>query len=145
MAIISILSTNISMPKQVLKPNREVVIVEELGHARVLTLNRPNHLKILAEREILMLGQKFEKYEKDDEAEFVIIKGASRTFSVGGDLKTFYDGRNTRNSGLEGTYRMYWLCYHIHTYKKPHIALVHKNGNGWRCFFDGANEVLRRH
>ncbi|KAI8008348.1 3-hydroxyisobutyryl-CoA hydrolase-like protein 5 [Camellia lanceoleosa] len=20
---------------------------------------------------------------------------------------------------------MYWLCYHIHTYKKTHVALVH--------------------
>nr|XP_009764161.1 PREDICTED: 3-hydroxyisobutyryl-CoA hydrolase-like protein 5 isoform X2 [Nicotiana sylvestris] len=125
MAIISALSSNISMPKQVVKPNREVIITKELGHARVLTLNRPNHLNFLGEREVLMLGQKFEKYEKDDEAEFVIIKGAGRTFSAGGDLKTFYDRRNIRDSCLEGTYRMYWLCYHIHTYKKPHIALVH--------------------
>uniref|UniRef100_A0A3Q7I6S3 3-hydroxyisobutyryl-CoA hydrolase n=1 Tax=Solanum lycopersicum TaxID=4081 RepID=A0A3Q7I6S3_SOLLC len=29
------------------------------------------------------------------------------------------------NFCLEDVYSIYWLCYHIHTYKKPHIALVH--------------------
>ncbi|MCD7472653.1 hypothetical protein HAX54_013952 [Datura stramonium] len=113
------------MPPEVLKRNREVVIGEEIGRARVLTINRPNHLNFISREMALMLGQKFEKYEKDDNAEFVIIKGAGRTFSAGRDLKMFYDGRNTRDSCLEAAYRMYWLNYHIHTYKKPHIALVH--------------------
>ncbi|MCD9643815.1 hypothetical protein HAX54_031662 [Datura stramonium] len=114
-----------SMPTQVLKQKREVVNAEEIGRAGVLTLNRPNHLNFISGKVALMLGQKFEKYEKDDNVEFVIIKGAGRTFSAGGDLKMFYDGRNTKDSCLEVAYRMYWLCYHIHTYKKPHIALVH--------------------
>ncbi|XP_059285753.1 3-hydroxyisobutyryl-CoA hydrolase-like protein 5 [Lycium ferocissimum] len=127
MAITSIPSstTVFPMPQQVLKQSREVVISEEIGRARVLTLNRPNHLNYISGKEALMLGQKFEKYEKDDNAEFVIIKGAGRTFSAGGDLKMFYDARDTRDSCLEAAYRMYWLCYHIHTYNKPHIALVH--------------------
>ncbi|KAH0651842.1 hypothetical protein KY284_031754 [Solanum tuberosum] len=99
MAIISIPSstTMFPMPQQVLRQNREA----------------------------LTLGHNFEKYENDDNADFVIIKGTGRTFSAGGDLHMFYEGRNTRDSCLEGVYRMYWLCYHIHTYKKPHIALVH--------------------
>ncbi|XP_057474246.1 3-hydroxyisobutyryl-CoA hydrolase-like protein 5 isoform X2 [Actinidia eriantha] len=37
----------------------------------------------------------------------------------------FYDGRNLMDSCLEVVYRMYWLCYHIHTYKKTQVALVH--------------------
>ncbi|PHT81106.1 hypothetical protein T459_14121 [Capsicum annuum] len=34
-----------------------------------------------------MLGQKLEKYEKDDNVELVIIKGAGRTFSADGNVK----------------------------------------------------------
>ncbi|KAF5458659.1 hypothetical protein F2P56_022672 [Juglans regia] len=37
----------------------------------------------------------------------------------------FYDGRKSKDSCLEVVYRMYWLCYHIHTYKKTQVALVH--------------------
>ncbi|CAN4097018.1 unnamed protein product [Withania somnifera] len=37
----------------------------------------------------------------------------------------FYDGRNSKDSCLEVVYRMYWLCNHIHTYKKTTVALVH--------------------
>ncbi|XP_020571041.1 3-hydroxyisobutyryl-CoA hydrolase-like protein 5 isoform X1 [Phalaenopsis equestris] len=36
----------------------------------------------------------------------------------------FYAGR-TGDFCLEVVYRMYWLCYHIHTYKKTMVALVH--------------------
>ncbi|XP_069142813.1 3-hydroxyisobutyryl-CoA hydrolase-like protein 5 isoform X2 [Solanum lycopersicum] len=127
MAIISIPSrtTMFPMPQQVLRQNKEVVMAEEMGCARMLTLNRPDNLNYISAKVALALGQNFEKYENDDNADFVIIKGAGRTFSGGGDLHMFYDGRNTRDSCIEGTYRMYWLCYHIHTYKKPHIALVH--------------------
>ncbi|KAH0657347.1 hypothetical protein KY285_032229 [Solanum tuberosum] len=127
MAIISIPSstTMFPMPQQVLRQNREVVMAEEIGRARMLTLNRPNHLNYLSGKVASTLGHNFEKYENDDNADFVIIKGTGRTFSAGGDLHMFYEERNTRDSCLEATYRMYWLCYHIHTYKKPHIALVH--------------------
>ncbi|PHU29681.1 3-hydroxyisobutyryl-CoA hydrolase-like protein 5 [Capsicum chinense] len=117
--------TRFSMPPEVTKQNREVVLSEEIGRARMLTLNRPNHLNYISGKVAWMLGQYFEKYEKDDNAEFVILKGAGRTFSAGGDLEFLYHGRNTRDSCLDAVYRVYWLCYHIHTYKKPHIALVH--------------------
>ncbi|XVF20949.1 hypothetical protein REPUB_Repub12eG0048000 [Reevesia pubescens] len=36
----------------------------------------------------------------------------------------FYDGRKSKDSCLEVVYRMYWLCYHIHTYKKTQVALA---------------------
>ncbi|XP_059277787.1 3-hydroxyisobutyryl-CoA hydrolase-like protein 5 [Lycium ferocissimum] len=103
----------------------KVVIAEEFGHVTVLTLNRPNQLNAISTKEALLLGQIFEKVEKDDNAKLVIIKGAGRAFSAGGDLRMFYDGRKTRDSCVEAVYRMYWLCYHIHTYKKPQVALVH--------------------
>ncbi|KAH0655931.1 hypothetical protein KY285_030813 [Solanum tuberosum] len=98
MAIISIpsSSTMFPMPQQVPRQNREVVVPEEIGRARMLTLNRPNHLNYLSREVALTLGQNF---EKDDNADFVIIKGACRTFSAGGDLHMFYEGRNTMGGG----------------------------------------------
>ncbi|KAM3281306.1 3-hydroxyisobutyryl-CoA hydrolase-like protein 5 [Capsicum chacoense] len=104
-----------STPPKILIHDREVDIAEEIGCARVLTLNRPNQINFISNKMALMLGQKLEKYEKDDNVELVIIKGAGRTFSAGGNVK----------AAFELAYRIYRLCYHIHTYKKPHIALVH--------------------
>ncbi|GJN17651.1 hypothetical protein PR202_gb04737 [Eleusine coracana subsp. coracana] len=77
----------------------------------------------LARCSVYLLAQFLEKWEKDDEAKLVIFKGAGRAFSAGGDLKMFYEGKSD-DSCLEVVYRMYWLCYHIHTYKKTMVALV---------------------
>ncbi|XP_059299065.1 3-hydroxyisobutyryl-CoA hydrolase-like protein 5 isoform X1 [Lycium ferocissimum] len=113
------------MDQERVKPDRDVVIAEEVGRVRVLTLNRPNQLNAISGKEALLLGKNLEKFEKDDNTQLVIVKATGRAFSAGGDLKMFYDGRRTRDSCLEATYRMYWLCYQIHTYKKPLVALVH--------------------
>ncbi|KAG1367951.1 3-hydroxyisobutyryl-CoA hydrolase-like protein 5 [Cocos nucifera] len=87
--------------------------------------------------EVYLLAQLLEKWEKDDDAKLVIFKGAGRAFCAGGDLRMFYEGRSVEellmsgvilladDSCLEVVYRMYWLCYHIHTYKKTMVALVH--------------------
>ncbi|XP_068634216.1 3-hydroxyisobutyryl-CoA hydrolase-like protein 5 [Aristolochia californica] len=103
----------------------EVVLAEEINHVRVITLNRPRQLNVISSRVVYLLAEYLEKWEKEDDTELVIIKGAGRAFSAGGDLKMFYEGRTTHDSCLEVVYRMYWLCYHIHTYKKPQVALVH--------------------
>ncbi|XP_069155346.1 3-hydroxyisobutyryl-CoA hydrolase-like protein 5 [Solanum lycopersicum] len=114
------------MAQEIVKLDREdVVIAEEIGGVGVITINRPKQLNVLSNKVILLLGEKLEKLEKDDSTKLVIIKGAGKAFSAGGDLKMFYYGQKTRDSCLEATYRMYWLCYHIHTYKKPLVALVH--------------------
>ncbi|CAB4304407.1 unnamed protein product [Prunus armeniaca] len=103
----------------------EVVLGEEIDHVRLITLNRPRHLNVISSKVVSLLAEYLEKWEKDDKAELVIIKGSGRAFSAGGDLKMFYDGRNSKDSCLEVAYRMYWLGYHIHTYKKTQVALVH--------------------
>ncbi|KAK3165459.1 hypothetical protein QOZ80_1AG0033430 [Eleusine coracana subsp. coracana] len=106
------------------QPNAdEVVLGQEIGSARVITLNRPRQLNGINDRVVYLLAQFLEKWEKEDEAKLVIFKGAGRAFSAGGDLKMFYEGKSD-DSCLEVVYRMYWLCYHIHTYKKTMVALV---------------------
>lgn len=102
----------------------QVVLGEEVSHVRVITLNRPRQLNVISSQVVYLLAQFLEKWEKDDDVELVIFKGAGRAYCAGGDLKMFYEGRSD-DSCLEVVYRMYWLCYHIHTYKKPMVALVH--------------------
>nr|XP_027065098.1 3-hydroxyisobutyryl-CoA hydrolase-like protein 5 isoform X3 [Coffea arabica] len=112
------------MAQQVNRQDEEVVLAEEMSHVRLITLNRPRQLNVISSRVVSLLAQYLEKWEKDDNAELILIKGAGRAFSAGGDLRMFYDGRTSRDSCLEVVYRMYWLCYHIHTYKKTQVALV---------------------
>lgn len=107
------------------KPTDEqVVLVEQIDRARLITLNKPRQLNVISAQVVSLLAEYLEKWEKDGDAEIIIIKGVGRAFSAGGDLKMFYDGRTSKDSCLEVVYRMYWLCYHIHTYKKTQVALV---------------------
>ncbi|KAL2483458.1 3-hydroxyisobutyryl-CoA hydrolase-like protein 5 [Forsythia ovata] len=113
------------MAKEVVTSDEEVVLGEKIGHVRLITLNQPRRLNVISSKVVSLLAEYLEKWEKDDDAELILIKGAGRAFSAGGDLKMFYDGRMSKDSCLEVVYRMYWLCYHIHTYKKTQVALVH--------------------
>ncbi|KAF8413588.1 hypothetical protein HHK36_001579 [Tetracentron sinense] len=93
------------MAQEAVNPEEQVVLGEEVNHVRLITLNRPRQLNVISLKVVSLLAQYLEKWEKDDDAELVIIKA--------------------NDSCLEVVYRMYWLCYHIHTYKKTQVALVH--------------------
>lgn len=112
------------MAQEVVNTTEEVLLGEEIEHVRLITLNRPRHLNVISSRLVSLLAEYLEKWEKDDKAELVIFKGAGRAFSAGGDLKMFYDGRTQKDSCLEVAYRFYWLCNHIHTYKKTMVTIA---------------------
>ncbi|KAA3474682.1 3-hydroxyisobutyryl-CoA hydrolase-like protein 5 [Gossypium australe] len=112
------------MAKEVVNPDELVVVGEELDHVRIITLNRPRHLNVISSKVVSLLAKYLELWERDEQAQLILIKGAGRAFSAGGDLKMFYEGRKSKDSCLEVVYRMYSLCYHIHTYKKTQVALV---------------------
>ncbi|KAJ6826783.1 3-hydroxyisobutyryl-CoA hydrolase-like protein 5 [Iris pallida] len=111
------------MAQEQLNPE-EVVLGEEINHVRLITLNRPRQLNVISARVVELLAEYLENWEKDDDAQLVIFKGAGRAFCAGGDLKMFYAGKTGRDVCLEVVYRMYWLCYHIHTYKKTMVSLA---------------------
>ncbi|BBG99777.1 ATP-dependent caseinolytic protease/crotonase family protein, partial [Prunus dulcis] len=103
-----------------------VILGEEIEHVRLITLNRPRHLNVISSKVVSLLAEYLEKWEKDDKAELVIIKGSGRAFSAGGDLKMFYDGRNSMKLLMTLLWqRIPAFGYHIHTYKKTQVALVH--------------------
>lgn len=112
------------MAQELVNPDEQVILGEEIDHVRLITLNQPRQLNVISSKVVSFLAEHLEKWEDDENAELVIIKGVGRAFSAGGDLKMFYDGRKLKDSCLEVVYRMYWLCYHIHTYKKTLVALV---------------------
>ncbi|XP_047341321.1 3-hydroxyisobutyryl-CoA hydrolase-like protein 5 [Impatiens glandulifera] len=113
------------MAQEIVYPEEEVVLTKEIDHVRSIVLNRPNQLNVISSKVVSTLAECLEKWERDSSVELVIIKGVGRAFSAGGDLKMFYNGRNLKDSCLEVVYRMYWLCYHIHSFKKTQVALVH--------------------
>ncbi|XP_057953192.1 3-hydroxyisobutyryl-CoA hydrolase-like protein 5 [Malania oleifera] len=113
------------MAEEVINTDEQVVLGEEIDRVGLITLNRPRQLNVISSKVVSRLAEFLEKWERDDKMQLVIIKGAGRAFSAGGDLKMFYDGRTLKDSCLEVVYRMYWLMYHIHTYKKTQVALAH--------------------
>ncbi|KAF6134580.1 hypothetical protein GIB67_022320 [Kingdonia uniflora] len=107
---------NSMAPDLVATPEPQIIIGEE-KHVRFITLNRPRHLNVISSNMVSVLAENFEEWEKDDDAKLIIIKA--------------------NDSCLEVVYRMYWLCYHHHTYKKTQVALV----NGI-CMGGGASLVI---
>lgn len=101
----------------------QVVLDEEKGHVRAITLNNPRKLNIINREVVVRLAEIYEKWEKENDAELIIIKGAGRAFSAGGDLTLFYYGKAEKHV-IEAVYKMYWLQYHIHTYKKTVVAIA---------------------
>ncbi|KAL8126869.1 hypothetical protein AgCh_013968 [Apium graveolens] len=118
------MAKDLQNPAEEMIVNDQVVIGEERGHVRLITLNRPRQLNVISSEVVSLLAEYLENWERDADAELVIIKGAGRAFCAGGDLTMFYAGRTSKHACLEVVYRMYWLCFHIHSYKKTQVALV---------------------
>uniref|UniRef100_A0A0D6R0R0 3-hydroxyisobutyryl-CoA hydrolase n=1 Tax=Araucaria cunninghamii TaxID=56994 RepID=A0A0D6R0R0_ARACU len=108
---------------------QQAVLDEEIGHVGLITLNNPGKLNIITPEVVRRLAELYEKWEKANDVEIIIIKGAGRAFSAGGDLRTFYHGKAAKYV-IEAVHRMYWLVSHIHTYKKPLVAFVHSIAMG---------------
>ncbi|KAI3853633.1 hypothetical protein MKW98_025150, partial [Papaver atlanticum] len=143
------------MTQEAIPITEEVVLRGDVNtHVRLINLNRPRQLNVISPWYVSLLSESLEQWEKDDNVELVIFKGNGRAYSAGGDLKVFYDGRDSSNDDacLEVVHRMYWLCYHNHTYKKTQVLLYCPPGgscswilNGRRCITNGPIEVLSSH
>jgi enoyl-CoA hydratase len=63
------------------------ILYERTGAVGTITLNRPAELNPLDERMVAELHRAFDGIETDPEVEIVVLRGAGRAFSAGGDLK----------------------------------------------------------
>ncbi|KAH0916755.1 hypothetical protein HID58_031201 [Brassica napus] len=95
--------------------DEQVVVGEQKGSVEWAILKRTRQLNTTASEEVLKLAEDLETWEKDDKTKLIV------TQSAGDDVQMFYDGQF---SSLNDIYTMYWLCYHIHTYKKTQVAIV---------------------
>jgi enoyl-CoA hydratase len=67
------------------------VLYEARGCARILTLNRPDKLNPLDWKSVRALRDAFTRADTDPQCRVVIVTGAGKSFSAGGDLDGYID------------------------------------------------------
>ena len=65
----------------------ETILLETVGRKATLTLNRPNAMNAMDFTMMRELADCFEKLHNESEVDVLIIKGAGKVFSAGGDIK----------------------------------------------------------
>ncbi|MGN1401414.1 MAG: enoyl-CoA hydratase [Bacillus sp. (in: firmicutes)] len=65
----------------------EPVIIHRNGRVATVELNRPKAMNALDIKTLKMLGKKLKEISIEDEIDIVLLKGAGKAFSAGGDVK----------------------------------------------------------
>ena len=97
------------------------LVIEKLGPVLSLTLNRPESLNAFSPEMILGLTEAIKNAKNDDDVRVIVLSGAGRSFSAGGDVKTMgqanvvqvyeHIGRlNRLNFGDEGNRKTDYCC-----------------------------------
>jgi enoyl-CoA hydratase len=68
---------------------KDAVIIEADGPVRIVTLNRPDSLNAFDDELHLALPQALREVEDDREARAIVLTGAGRAFSAGGNIDDF--------------------------------------------------------
>ncbi|XP_035532291.1 3-hydroxyisobutyryl-CoA hydrolase, mitochondrial isoform X1 [Morone saxatilis] len=102
------------------------VLLEKVGRAGVITINRPKVLNALNLPMIRQIYPQLKKWENDKETEIVIIKGAGgKAFCAGGDIRAVTEAGKAGDPLAEDFFREeYILNNAIGACKKPYIALI---------------------
>uniref|UniRef100_A0A4W4HD64 3-hydroxyisobutyryl-CoA hydrolase n=1 Tax=Electrophorus electricus TaxID=8005 RepID=A0A4W4HD64_ELEEL len=102
------------------------VLLERVGNAGVITLNRPKALNALNLNMIRHIYPQLKKWEEDSETDIVIIKGVGgKAFCAGGDIRAVTDAGKAGGPLAQDFFREeYILNNTIGTYKKPYVALI---------------------
>ncbi|MBI2171044.1 MAG: enoyl-CoA hydratase/isomerase family protein [Chloroflexi bacterium] len=105
--------------------NSSVVLVEKDGPIAVVTLNRPQALNALNSAVRNAMEEALTLLEIDDEVRVVVLTGAGRAFSAGGDIKeqvaaadlTAEERARRASGGAPWT-------WHVASYRKPTIGAI---------------------
>ncbi|XP_034549629.1 3-hydroxyisobutyryl-CoA hydrolase, mitochondrial [Notolabrus celidotus] len=102
------------------------VLLEKVGNAGVITVNRPKVLNALNMTMIRQIYPQLKKWESCSDTDIVIIKGAGgKAFCAGGDIRAVTEAGKVGDPLAEVFFREeYILNNAIGTYKKPYIALI---------------------
>ena len=112
-------------------PGPDDVLYEKGDCFARIILNRPTVLNAINKNVQRLLYAAFERAEADDDVKVVILTGAGRAFSAGGDLyASYYPDDDPAPSGME-VQMMIW------SFPKPVIAAVKGHAVGQACELAG--------
>jgi 2-(1,2-epoxy-1,2-dihydrophenyl)acetyl-CoA isomerase len=101
----------------------EHLLIEKLGPVLSLTLNRPDSLNAFSAEMILGLTSALKEVQHDADVQVIVLSGAGRSFSAGGDVKTM--GQTNSVQTYEHIGRLNELILTMKETEKPIIAAVH--------------------
>ncbi|KAL0142082.1 ClpP/crotonase-like domain-containing protein [Mucor lusitanicus] len=109
-------------------PSPSILVTEMQNNSVLMTLNRPKSLNAVNAEMVSMIYSNLKAIEASTDAiDMVILKGAGKAFSSGGDVKTFLDGMQMPekyedlNTLLNNTYRS---LFRLSTLKVPTVSLM---------------------
>lgn len=113
----------------------ETVVLERHGRIALLTFNRPEKLNALNYAMIDRLMQRLDDIEADDGIGVVVLTGAGRAFSAGGDIHEFTE---SVKAGVETAMRAFvrrgqGMTARIEAFPKPVIVAVNGIAFGGGC------------
>jgi 2-(1,2-epoxy-1,2-dihydrophenyl)acetyl-CoA isomerase len=101
----------------------EHLLVEKLGPVLSLTLNRPESLNAFSPDMISGLKEALSSAQNDDDIQVIVLSGAGRSFSAGGDVKGMGQGKGVQV--YEHIGKLNELILLMKEIEKPIIAAVH--------------------
>jgi 2-(1,2-epoxy-1,2-dihydrophenyl)acetyl-CoA isomerase len=99
------------------------LIINRSGAVLSLTLNRPDSLNAFSPEMILGLTNAIRNAQNDSETKVIVLSGAGRSFSAGGDVKTM--GQANATSVYDHIGRLNECILTMKASEKPIIAAVH--------------------
>lgn len=102
---------------------QEHLLIEKVGPVLSLTLNRPESLNAFSPEMILGLKDALQDAQKDADVQVIVLSGAGRSFSTGGDVKTM--GQAGPSHIYEHIGKLNELILTMKATEKPIIASVH--------------------
>ena len=118
------------------------LLVESRGPIRLVTLNRPEALNSANEALHKALVAVWGHIAADDEARCVVLTGAGRAFSAGGDMKHFvelWDDKATRQKEIDGARK---LLTAMIDFPLPVVAAVNGPAVGLGCNLAVSSDVV---
>lgn len=108
------------------------ILLEKRGNIALVTLNRPDALNSFSVEMREGLAVTFENFAGDDDVRAVVVTGAGRAFSAGGDIKGWGDIKKTNKmqAVMEFAHR---AVRGITSLEKPVIAMVNGDAIGAGC------------
>ncbi|MBA4494697.1 enoyl-CoA hydratase/isomerase family protein [Paenactinomyces guangxiensis] len=101
----------------------EHLLVDIDGQVMTLTLNRPEVLNAFSKEMIFSLQDVLKKAEQDENIRCIVIRGAGRSFSAGGDVKQM--GQSSPGEYYEHIGYLNQLIEQMTRLEKPILAVVH--------------------